>query len=147
MARSSALPLVTLLLPFSLLACASGGSGPHKEGINPPGSQGSPLFSTAVHTGNLLFLSGVIGRSPEGDIGASTRQSLDSIRDRLALAGATMDDVVKCTVFLVDMADYQGMNEVYVDYFPDTPPARSAIAVRELPVNAQVEIECIAALQ
>jgi len=119
--------------------------GPHKEVIVPGGGQGSPLFSPIVRTGNLYFLSGVVGRSEEGDIGESTRRAMESIRDRLAAVDATMDDVVKCTVFLVDMEDYQGMNEAYVEFFPSEPPARSAIAVRELPVSAQVEVECIAA--
>lgn len=130
------------ILPVMAGGCA--GAGPHKEAIR-PANGGSPLFSPVVRTGNLLFLSGVIGRGPDGEIGAATREALDSIRERLATAGATMADVVKCTVFLVDMDDYGGMNEAYVEYFPSDPPARTAIAVRALPANADVEIECIAA--
>lgn len=131
-----------LCVPLALGACASGGGGPHKEVI---GGGQSPLFSPVVRTGNLLFTSGVIGRSQGGDIGEATRQALGGIRDRLEGAGASMADVVKCTVFLVDMDDYQGMNEAYVEFFTSDPPARSAIAVRALPANAQVEVECIAA--
>lgn len=139
-----ALALVTgLLLPLG--ACSSGG-GVHKEVINPSGGEVTTPFSPIVRTGDLLFLSGVIGRSPDGEIGAATRQALEGIRSRLEAADATMDDVVKCTVFLIDMDDYQGMNAVYAEFFPPPePPARSAIAVRALPAAAQVEIECIAA--
>jgi len=138
-------------LPLILIACEAPASenpesdGPHKEVINPQGGPVTTPFSPIVRTGNLLFLSGVIGRGGEEGIGAATRQALESIRDRLAAADATMEDLVKCTVFLVDMEDYQGMNEAYAEFFPSDPPARSAVAVRELPVRADVEIECIAA--
>ncbi len=135
--------LVAAALPLVGTGCA--GAGPHKEAIR-PATGGSPLFSPVVRTGNLLFLSGVIGRSAEGDIQAATRQALDQIQERLATAGATMADVVKCTVYLVDMDEYGAMNEAYVPYFPVDPPARTAIAVRELPVNADVEITCVAAV-
>jgi len=142
--RKAVLSLVLAgLLPLSLGACAS--AGPHKEAILPPGAQPSALFSPVVRTGNLLFLSGVIGRSDDGNIGTATRQAMDNIRGRLATAGATMDDLVKCTVYLIDMNDYQGMNQAYTGYFTASPPARTAIAVRELPANAQVEVTCVGA--
>jgi 2-iminobutanoate/2-iminopropanoate deaminase len=139
----SLLPAASLVV-LGATACASG--GPHKESISHTGSEITGVFSPIVRTGDLYFLSGVIGRSQDGDIGAATRQALEGIQTRLAAVDATMDDVVKCTVFLVDMDDYQEMNAVYGEFFPPpTPPARSAIAVRALPANAQVEIECIAA--
>ncbi len=137
--------LVAILFPLMGAGCAhlaGGDPGPHREAI---GTQ-SPLFSGAVRTGNLLFTSGVIGTSDTGDIQEGVRQALDGIRDRVEAGGATMADIVKCTVFLVDMDDYQGLNEAYVEYFPSSPPARSAIAVRELPAGAIVEVECIAAV-
>lgn len=137
---------VFLFLSVVGVACASGG-GPHKEAVNPAGGEITTPFSPIVRTGGLYFLSGVIGRSDEGDIGEATRQSLEGIQSRLAAVDATMEDLVKCTVFLVDMDDYQGMNGVYADFFTGDPPARSAIAVRALPANAQVEIECIAAVR
>lgn len=144
MRRPTSLLAAVFLLTLAPTACASG--GPHKESINHTGGEITGIFSPIVRTGDLYFLSGVIGRSQDGDIGAATRQSLENVQTRLAAVGATMDDVVKCTVFLVDMGDYQGMNAVYGEFFPPpNPPARSAIAVRELPANAQVEIECIAA--
>ncbi len=142
MRRFSGVLFLAVLIPLIMAGCAA--SGPHKEAIR-PATGGSPLFSPVVRTGNLLFLSGVIGRSADGDIQAATRQALDSIEERLGTAGATMADVVKCTVYLVDMDHYSDMNEAYVPYFPSDPPARTAIAVRELPVNADVEITCVAA--
>lgn len=128
------------LIPLSLGACASG--GPHKEAHNP-----STLFSPVVRTGNLYFLSGVIGtrQGEQNGVEPETRRVLEGIRSRLESVGATMDDVVKCTVFLVDMADYNAMNQIYATFWPSNPPARTAIAVRGLPAGATVEIECIAA--
>jgi 2-iminobutanoate/2-iminopropanoate deaminase len=122
-------------------------AGPHKEVINPAGGPVTTPFAPLVRTGNLLFLSGVIGRSGDEGIGHATRQALENIKGRLEYAGATMEDLVKCTVFLVDMGDYQEMNRAYTEFFPANPPARSAVAVRELPVQADVEIECIAAVR
>jgi 2-iminobutanoate/2-iminopropanoate deaminase len=132
-------------------AQAAGGTGaaealPLKEILVPGGGE-APLFASVIRSGNLLFLSGVIGRSADGNIEAATRQSLEGVRTRLTQAGATLDDVVKCTVFLIDMADYNGMNRVYAEFFPVNPPARSAVAVLALPVAAQVEVECIAAVR
>lgn len=148
MSRPSPARLAALLVPLALGACASGGGGPHKELVNPASGPAAPFLSTAVRTGNLLFLSGVTGRSPDNsDIAVAAESALNSIRERLALAGATMEDVVKCTVFLLDMADYQGMNGVYQRHFGASPPARTAIAVSQLPGNAHIEIECIAAVR
>jgi reactive intermediate/imine deaminase len=79
-----------------------------------------------------------------GGIQAETRQTLENIKAALQPLGATMDDVVKCTVFLADMAEWPAMNEVYVTFFPTNKPARSAVAVSGLARNARVEIECIA---
>lgn len=144
MARSRPVLLATALLATVLGtgACASAGGGPHKEAFNP-----SRLFSPVVRTGNLYFLSGVIGRSQQGENGVvpETRRVLEGIRERLASVGATLEDIVKCQVFLVDMADYGAMNDVYVSFFPEDPPARTALAVQGLPAGAAVEITCIAA--
>ncbi|NIP81782.1 MAG: RidA family protein, partial [Gemmatimonadetes bacterium] len=88
-------------------------------------------FSPAVRTGDLIFLSGSVGNRPgtrelvPGGVGAETRQALENLRSVLEAAGAGLDDVVKCTVFLADMGDYAAMNEVYAEVFGDPPPARS----------------------
>ena len=109
-------------------------------------------FSEAVRVGNLLFLSGQIGYDMEtaslveGGIQAETRKTLDNIKATLAKYDATMDDVVKCTVMLADIAEWPAMNEVYATYFPNNKPARSAFAGSGLALGARVEIECTAVL-
>jgi len=122
------------------------------EIIRPEGVASLPVFSPAVRVGDLLFLSGAIGtvgselRLIEGGVGPETRQTLRNIETVLAGANATLDNLVKCTVFLADIAEYAAMNEVYLEFFPTDPPARSALAGSGLALGARVEIECIAAL-
>ncbi len=130
--------------------CAAGQTGVHKHVFNPPNAQRLAPYSTAVRAGNLVFLSGTIGLRPGGaglpeGTEAQTQQVLENIRANLASAGLQPSDVVKCTVFLVDMADYAVMNRVYGQFFTEDPPARSAVAVAALPAGARIEIECIAA--
>ena len=108
-------------------------------------------FSAAVRIGDLVFLSGQIGNVPgtrqlaDTGIAGQTRQTFENIKTVLAAAGTSLGRVVKCTVFLVDMRDYAGMNAVYAEYFPKDPPARSTVAGSGLALGARVEIECIAA--
>ena len=124
--------------------------GPHREVLAPNPSP-MAVFSPAIRTGNLVFLSGQLGLKEgtremvPGGITAETEQTLKRIRSLLNDIGLDMEDVVKCTVFLVDINDYPKMNEVYLKYFPTDPPARSALAASGLALGAQVEIECIAA--
>jgi 2-iminobutanoate/2-iminopropanoate deaminase len=130
--------------------CASQTSTMRKEVFNPAGAQRLAPYSTAVRSGPLVFLSGVIGSRPGGaglpeGTEAQVQQALENLRANLAAAGLEPGDVVKCTVFLVDMADYAVMNRVYGQFFSEEPPARSAVAVAALPAGARVEIECIAA--
>lgn len=112
-----------------------------------PGAIGP--YSQAITTGNLLFISGQIpvnpadGSIPEG-IKAQTAQSIANIKAILSEAGMSMDNVVKTTVFLADMSLFAEMNEVYAENFTAPFPARSAVAVRELPKQVLVEIETIA---
>ena len=114
-----------------------------------PGAIGP--YSQAIKAGNLLFCSGQIpvdpatGTVPEG-IKAQTAQSLANVKAILAAAGASIDNVVKTTVFLADMSLFGEMNEVYAQNFNEPFPARSAVAVRELHKQVLVEIEVIAAL-
>jgi reactive intermediate/imine deaminase len=122
--------------------------------IQPADMPRLPVFSTAVRSGDFIFLSGQLGALPgvsppqlvEGGVEAETRQTMDNIVATLAAAGATLDDLVKCTVFLADIGDYAAMNTVYAEYFPSDPPARSAVAGSGLALGALVEIECIAAV-
>lgn len=106
-------------------------------------------YSQAIDLGNMVFISGQIpvnpatGEVPEG-IEAQTAQSIANIKAILAEAGLTIDNVVKTTVFLADMSLFVPMNEVYAREFTAPFPARSAVAVRELPKQVLVEIETIA---
>lgn len=107
-------------------------------------------YSQAIHAGNLVFVSGQLpvdpatGNFAEGGIKELTRQSLINMKNILEAEGLKMSQVVKTTVFLADMADFAEMNEVYAEFFEKPFPARSAIAIKTLPKNARVEIECIA---
>lgn len=107
-------------------------------------------FSSAVRVGNLLYLSGQIGNTPgtrqlaDTGIAGQTRQAFENIKTVLAAAGSSLDRVVKCTVFLSNIADYQAMNAVYATFFPKDPPARSTVAGSGLAFGARVELECIA---
>ncbi len=106
-------------------------------------------FSSAVRVDNTLYVSGNLGNIPgtlelaEGGIQGETRQTLENMKRVIEQFGSSMDRVVKCTVFLADMAEWGAMNEVYKTYFPN-PPARSALAASGLALGARVEIECIA---
>jgi 2-iminobutanoate/2-iminopropanoate deaminase len=104
------------------------------------------FLSSAVKVGNTLYLSGQLGLGGERGIQPETRATMENIRKLLEDNGATMDDVVKCTVFLADFAEWAAMNEVYVTYFPKHRPARSAVAVSGMAANARVEIECMAVI-
>ena len=106
----------------------------------------TPLFSSAIAYGNLLFLSG-IGYHEPGDIKEHTRHVLDHIKQQLESAGSSMEKVLKCNVYLSDMGDFAGMNEVFQGSFGDEPPVRTTVAAGKLPgVNSLVEIEVIAYL-
>lgn len=105
-------------------------------------------FSQAVRVGETVWLSGVLGtrdgRLVAGGIGPETTQALQNMRAALERTGATLDDVVKCTVFLADMREWAAMNAAYVPFFPRNRPARSAVAVAGLALDARVEVECMA---
>ena len=130
-------------------ACATATS-PGRDVIAPAGSSSLAPYSPAIRTGDLVFLSGQIGLRPgtrelaAGGVSAETEQALENVRTVLTAAGLSPADVVKCTVFLADMRDYEAMNAVYGRFFASAPPARSAVGVSGLPLGARVEIECIA---
>ncbi len=158
--------IATLAALATIIACESSpapGDGAQQQGsamaeptpiehITPEGVARLPVFTPAVRVGDLVFLSGAIGTPPsgelrvvEGGVGPETRATMDNIGRVLEAAGLGFEDLVKCTVFLADMADYAAMNEIYVSYFEGMePPARSAMAGSGLALGAKVEIECIA---
>jgi 2-iminobutanoate/2-iminopropanoate deaminase len=118
-------------------------------------TQGAPApigpYNQAIRCeGALLFTAGQIALDPEsgsivgGDIQSQTRQVLKNLKAVLIEGGATMESVVKTTVFLKDMGEFTQMNEVYAEFFTINPPARSAIEVARLPKDVKVEIEAVA---
>lgn len=147
--------ITAALVAFSLSACQPGSSeksGAQVEYLQMPIYAGQDLpFSTAVRVDNTLYLSGVIGTDPNADtlspmpggISAETKRAMEIIKEELETFGSSMDQVVKCTIFLADIDEWAAMNDVYVTFF-DTPPARSALGANGLAIGARVEIECIA---
>jgi enamine deaminase RidA (YjgF/YER057c/UK114 family) len=106
----------------------------------------NPLFSSTVAYGNLIFIAGV-GYHSEGDIKVHTRHVLDSIKEQLESVGSSMEKVLKCNVYLNDLKDYAGMNEVFRGSFGPEPPVRTTIAAPGgIPGNSLVEIDVIACL-
>lgn len=108
-------------------------------------------FTPAVQTGNLIFLAGQIGTAANGQgaiapggIQAETKQTMENIKEVLAKSGSDLDHVVKCSVFMADMKEWDAMNAIYATYFPNHKPARSALGTNGLALGARVEIECIA---
>ena len=111
-----------------------------------------PYSQATVATGRTVYCSGQIALNPDtqelvtGDIQAEADQVLKNLRAVLEAAGATLNDVVKTTVFLADMSDYVAVNEVYARYFSDSRPARAAVAVAGLPKGVSVEIDAVAVI-
>jgi 2-iminobutanoate/2-iminopropanoate deaminase len=103
-------------------------------------------LSSVVRVGNTLYLSGQLGLRGERGIEPETRGTMESIKSLLEANGSTMDDVVKCTVFLADFADFNAMNAIYASYFQKHRPARSTVAVSGMFGDAKVEIECMAVI-
>ena len=106
----------------------------------------TPLFNGTVSFGNLVFVAGV-GAHFEGDIKAHTKHVLDQIQKQLESVGSSMDKVVQCNVYLNDLKDYAGMNEMFLGRFGEEPPVRTTIAAAGgIPGNSLVEIDVIATL-
>lgn len=121
------------------------------EYLTPFGAPSRP-FSPAVRVGNLIFLSGQIATEPDatgpvvaGGIEAETRKTLENIRAVLDSVGSGMDRVIKCTVMMADMREWDRMNSVYREFFPEGRlPARAAVESERLALGARVEMDCIA---
>jgi reactive intermediate/imine deaminase len=145
--------LMAALVALAMMGCeVAVDNEPEVEWLNAPGTEDMDMpFSSAVRVGNLLFLSGALGYDREagalveGGIQPETRKTLENISQTLETFGSSMENVVKCTVFLADISEWSAMNEVYVTFFPNK-PARSALGVNGLALNARTEIECIAVI-
>ena len=143
---AAALAAAALLLTSACRTAGGGPAGPTYLGVD-----ARRPYSEAVRAGGLLFVAGKLGtdstgRLAPGGVVPETRQALANVRAALERFGSGMDRVVKCTVFLADIAEWGAMSEEYVKAFPaDRRPARTALAVGGLPNGGRVEIECIAA--
>ena len=144
--------MLLLLLPAMLLpGCeVNVEHSPDVAYLQTPDMAGLDLpFSAAVRVDSTLYLSGNVGNIPgtlelaDGGIAGETRQTMENIAAALEHFGSSMDDVVKCTVFLADIAEWGAMNDIYRTFFTN-PPARSALGANGLALGARVEIECIA---
>ena len=110
-------------------------------------------YSQAIRAGNMLFVSGQVALDPavgnvidDRSVGAQTRRVLQNIQAIVTAAGASLESVVKTTVFLKDMNDFAEMNAAYGEFFRSAPPARATVEVSRLPRDVSVEIDCIAVL-
>jgi 2-iminobutanoate/2-iminopropanoate deaminase len=136
-----------VLAASTLCACAA---DPESRVYDRDPSLGELPFSSAVVVGETIYLSGEIGRAPgsttlvEGGVGPQTRQIFENYRATLARLGASLDDIVKCTVFLDDMSKFPEMKAAYREFFPNETPARSTFGVDGLALGAALEIECLA---
>jgi 2-iminobutanoate/2-iminopropanoate deaminase len=138
--------LIFALGATTVLATGAAFSGPGRQQQDIQFIGNGRFLSNAVRVGNTLHLSGQLGISGERGIQPETRATMERIKSLLEANGATMDDVVKCTVFLADFAEWGAMNEIYAPYFAKHRPARSAVAVNGMAGDARVEIECMAVI-
>jgi len=111
------------------------------------GGQALP-FSPAIRAGDFVYVSGQVahgenGELVDGGIIKQTRQTIENLRRILEKAGCTLDDVIKCNVWLADARDFWSFNRIYASYFPDIPPARSTVQ-SPLMIDAKIEIDCVA---
>ncbi|HNV77308.1 MAG: RidA family protein [Gemmatimonadetes bacterium] len=123
---------------------------PKREAIIPAGTSASPTLTPGIKVGNLVYAAGQLGtrrENPDTTIQGQTRIALENTKKVFEAAGTNMAHALKCTVFLIDVKDFGGMNQAYREFFPDTPPARTTVVVAALVVpGAKVEIECLAAM-
>jgi 2-iminobutanoate/2-iminopropanoate deaminase len=141
---SSTLAILAFAVATPLLAQQSG-----KQVVTKVGGRGGGMLSDGIRVGDLVFSSGQLGAAADTTIDTQTTSALNSVKAVFEAAGTTMEQTVKCTVFLVDVKDFAKMNEAYTKFFPADkgPPARSTVVVAALVrASAKVEIECIAAV-
>jgi 2-iminobutanoate/2-iminopropanoate deaminase len=142
---------LTCLRALAALAAVTTAHAAGPEYFARPSDGAPPLpFSESVQVGDLLFLSGTLGVAPgatnvvPGGIGPEAHRVMDNIKAIVERHGGSMDQLVKCTVFLADIKEWPAFNAVYRDYFKTHFPARSAFATNGLALNGRVEVECIA---
>ncbi|MEE2524831.1 RidA family protein [Hyphobacterium sp. HN65] len=142
--------ILSSLLAVSAIACAHAQESRDMEIYRVEGLPDWAPFSSVVRAGDMLYVSGHLGRHPgtteivEGGAGPETTQTMANIETSLALAGADLSDLVTCTVYLTDMADYPAMNEAYAAALNGHQPARVTAGIQALALGARVEIACVA---
>jgi 2-iminobutanoate/2-iminopropanoate deaminase len=147
---SAAVPALAFAPPPAAAAqTPASGAAPRKKvyrtSTGPFKKDGPPLYSQELTLGNLVFVSGKgAGLDFKGDIKAHTARVLDLMEESLKNAGSSMDKVLKVTVYLTDIKDYDGMNETYLGRFGPEPPVRTTVAVAAIPDRTLVEMDCIA---
>ena len=141
---------ITTILAFAgpVLAQEERARGPENVVQMEDAPPGLP-FSPAVRAAGMIYLSGQIGNVPgtlelRNGVEAQTRQTMENIKAVLKAAGASLYDIVKCTVFIADMSHYGAVNAVYAEFWDGPPPARSAVGANGLALGALLEIECLA---
>ena len=146
----AAVAAVASTLTLTLGARAALAQGAARQQVIPEGQSASPTLTPGIRVGNMIYASGQLGMSrtaPDTTVQGQTRVALESTKKVFEAAGTTMANAVKCTVFLIDVKDFAGMNSVYREFFPAAPPARSTVVVAALvSPGAKVEIECFAAI-
>lgn len=148
-----------IVLGYSVIDRSKTPSTPHQQDFTmatPVFTDQAPApigpYSQAVKAGNLVYASGQIGIDPKtgnsthADVAAETRQVLENLKAVLEAAGSSLQQVVKTTVFLKDLNDFEAMNQVYAVYFGDHKPARACIEVARLPKDMRVEIEAVSVI-
>jgi 2-iminobutanoate/2-iminopropanoate deaminase len=119
-----------------------------RQAVVPAGMSISPTLSPGIKAGNMIFASGQLGltrAAPDTTIQGQTKLALENTQKVFEAAGTTMANATKCTVFLIDLKDFAGMNQAYREFWPKEPPARSTVVVAALvAAGAKVEIECVA---
>ena len=116
--------------------------------VTVPGTNPSAMLSAGVRVGDMLYMSGQLpGRDADSTIESQTKSTLERMNPILAAAGTSKDNIVKCTVFLIDGKDFGGMNRAYTQFFTKEPPARTTVVVAALvSPGAKLEIECLATI-
>ena len=142
--------LTSAVVGLVLLGTASSASAQVSFFNDGPSSGQNLPFSESVRVNELLFISGQVGTDEtgalvDGGIESESRQVMDNIKQIVHRRGLTMNDVVKCTVFLADVSQWGDFNKVYITYFSKPYPARSALGANGLALGAALEVECIAA--
>lgn len=138
---------VPLLVTLSATTALAQGA---RQAVIPAGQSASATLTPGIRVGNMIYASGQLGMrrdAPDSTVQGQTKVALENTQRVFEAAGTTMANTVKCTVFLIDLKDFAGMNQAYREFFPTSPPARSTVVVAALVVaGAKVEIECFAAI-